>query len=95
MGLLKSKEENMKQDCDEIKNNWEDTSEFKLGITYEEAVEFRKYFKDVLTKAVNEDGIISDFTAINALFPDLTQKQKFLILYYGRWIHEANLKLQH
>ena len=52
-------------------------------------------FKKILTNAVNEDGVISDYIAINALFPDLSQKQKFLILYYGRWIQQANLKLQH
>jgi hypothetical protein len=84
----------MNQDWEKIKNNWEKTSECKLGITFEEALELRKDFEKELKDVVTEDGIISDYTVINALFPDLTKKQKFMILYYSRWIMNTNLKTQ-
>lgn len=87
--------EKMKQNVENLKENWEDTSEYKLGFSYDEAFKLRKYFKQVLTNAADEEGVISDYSVINALFPELSKKQKFLILYYGRFIHKANLKLQH
>jgi len=82
----------MKQDWEKVKNNWEKTSECKLGISFEEALELRKDFEKGLKGIVEEDGVISDYNVINALFPDLTKKQKFMILYYSRWIMDANLK---
>ena len=82
----------MKQDWEKVKNNWELTSEYKLGLSFEESLELRKDFENGLKDAISEKGVISDYTVINALFPDLSQKQKFLVLYYGRWILEAKLK---
>ena len=84
----------MKKDWEKVKNNWEKTSECKLGISFEEALELRKDFEKDLKDVINEDGIISDYNVINALFPDLTKKQKFMILYYSRWIMNTNLKSQ-
>ena len=84
----------MKQDWEKVKNNWELTSEFKLGLSFEESLELRKDFENGLKDAASEEGVISDYTVINALFPDLTQKQKFLVLYYGRWMLQSKLKSQ-
>ena len=92
MGLLKSKEEKAKEAWEKIKKKWDETSEGKLGLSFEEANKLRKEFEKGLIDAVNEQGLLTDAGVINALFPDLTLEQKVLILYYGRWIEESNLK---
>jgi len=85
MGLFKSREER-------IKKKWEMTSEYKLGLSFEEANKLGKDFEKGLIDAVNQQGIIEDYKVINTLFPDLTPEKKGLILYYGHWTQDVDLK---
>ncbi|MCK5030749.1 MAG: hypothetical protein KAR64_04725 [Thermoplasmatales archaeon] len=92
MGLFKSREEKTKEEWERIKKKWEKTPECKFGLSFEEASKLRKDFEKGLINAVNEQGLITDYSVINVLFPGLTPEQKVLILYYGRWTGDVNLQ---
>jgi len=92
MGFFKSKEEKEKKKKKKIKERWNETAEYNLGINYEESGDIEKTVHKALIDAMDEDGRVPDFAPINVLFPDLTPKQKVMILYYARWYKE-NIEL--
>jgi len=91
MGFFKSPEEKEAELQEKIKKKWNQTSEYKLGITFEESKVIRKKFQKALIDASGDIGSITDFEPINILFPDLTPEQKVLILYYARWMDEIEM----
>ena len=92
MGLFKSEKEKMKIQLDKIKENWKETSEYHLGITFEESDEVEKTVHKGMIDAVGQDGFIKYYEPINVLFPNLTPKQKVMILYYARW-YKTNIEV--
>ena len=89
MGIFKSEERMVKDEKD-----WRKTSEYELGVSYEEYIHIHKDFQKGLVDAVRDDGRISDADVINAIFPNLSPEQKVLILYYGRWVDDVRLKAE-
>ena len=94
MGIFKSEERKVKDEKEKIKKNWRKTSEYELGVSYEEYIHIHKDFQKGLVDAVRDDGRISDADVINAIFPNLSPEQKVLILYYGRWVDDVRLKAE-
>lgn len=79
MGLFKSNEEKKK----ETKDRWMESTEYKLGVSFEEYEQLTKEFTELMTKITGSDKIFRPHEAINSLFSDLNTKQKVFIHLYS------------
>jgi len=86
MSLFKSKKDKTEIPPEDLIKNWTETTESKFGLTREQASKVKKLFEQGLIDATDLEGVISDYSAIDAIFYDLNPVQKTLVLYYGRWL---------
>jgi hypothetical protein len=83
MGLFKSEEEKRMGEKQRLKEHWAETTEHKLGISFEEYEQLKNEFLKRMLEISGGDKRYQPHEAINSLFSDLSPKHKYYIHLYS------------